>query len=88
MKVMNWNIEWMNNWFSGNHEPRWGSGSLSAEEAQHVAEKVARVIRRTSPDIHCVQEGPSAAVAVGSGCRLAELRFGQSFGVECNWFLA
>lgn len=61
MKVMNWNIEWMNNWFSGNHEPRWGSGSLSAEEAQRVAEKVARVIRRTSPDILSVQEGPSAA---------------------------
>jgi len=60
MKIMNWNIEWMNNWFSGNHDPQWGSGSLSAGEAHVVAARVANVIRDVDPDVLCVQEGPSA----------------------------
>lgn len=31
MKIMNWNLEWMNHWFTGNDTPRWGSSSLSAD---------------------------------------------------------
>lgn len=60
MKILNWNIEWMNDWFSGNAQPRWGSSSLEADEARIVAGKVADVIRDTAPDLICLQEGPSA----------------------------
>lgn len=60
MKIMNWNIEWMNKWFSGNNNPVWGSGSLSAERAKICATKVAAVIDDIAPDLLCIQEGPSA----------------------------
>ncbi len=60
MKVVNWNIEWMNKWFSGNHAPRWGSSTLTAAEANQVAARVAGVIRAMDPDVLCIQEGPSA----------------------------
>ncbi|WP_370399161.1 endonuclease/exonuclease/phosphatase family protein [Sulfitobacter sp. JB4-11] len=57
---MNWNLEWMNHWFSGNDNPRWGSSSLTAAEAQICAQKAARVIDQINPDLLCLQEGPSA----------------------------
>ena len=60
MRILNWNIEWMNNWFSGNRNPRWGSKALSISDARTVAQKVANVIRSISPDILCLQEGPSS----------------------------
>lgn len=60
MKIMNWNIEWMNKWFSGNNNPQWGSNSLNAADARTVAQKVANVIREVDPDVLCLQEGPSA----------------------------
>lgn len=60
MKIMNWNIEWMNNWFTGNRNPVWGSRGLSEDRARICAEKAASVIRRVNPDILCIQEGPSA----------------------------
>ena len=60
MKIVNWNIEWMNRWFSGNANPVWGSSSLSPDQARTVAGKVARVIRALDPDILSLQEGPSA----------------------------
>lgn len=61
MKIMNWNIEWMNNWFSGNDNPVWGSNSLSANRARTCATKAAAVITDVAPDLLCIQEGPSAA---------------------------
>lgn len=60
MKIVNWNIEWMNNWFTGNAEPVWGSGSLSADEARQAAGRAAAVIDALAPDVLCIQEGPSA----------------------------
>ena len=60
MKIMNWNIEWMNKWFSGNDNPAWGSSSLSASNARTCATKVAAVITDIAPDLLCIQEGPSA----------------------------
>ncbi|MEL7257353.1 MAG: endonuclease [Pseudomonadota bacterium] len=60
MKIMNWNIEWMNNWFSGNDTPVWGSNNLSAAHARDCAKKAAAVIMDIDPDLLCVQEGPSA----------------------------
>ncbi len=60
MKVMNWNIEWMNKWFSGNNNPVWGSSSLSPGKARTCAAKVTAVITDIGPDLLCIQEGPSA----------------------------
>ena len=60
MKLMNWNLEWMNNWFSGNDSPQWGSNSLTADEARLCATKAAAVIDAIAPDLLCLQEGPSA----------------------------
>lgn len=60
MKIVNWNIEWMNKWFSGNENPRWGSGSLSETDAKSVAGRVSRVIKALDPDLLCIQEGPSS----------------------------
>lgn len=61
MKIVNWNIEWMNHWFRGNSNPTWGSNSLEPEEVDKIAKRVANVINSLSPDIICVQEGPSSA---------------------------
>ncbi len=67
MKILNWNIEWMNDWFSGNRNPVWGSklgptdpGDLTPDEAREVAGRAAGVIRDIDPDLICLQEGPSA----------------------------
>ena len=60
MKIVNWNIEWMNKWFSGNANPIWGSGSLSAARANQAAARAANVIRALDPDLLCLQEGPSS----------------------------
>jgi len=60
MKIMNWNIEWMNNWFSGNDNPTWGSNSLSEADARTCAQKVTSIINSVGPDLLCIQEGPSA----------------------------
>ena len=60
MKIINWNVEWMNKWFSGNNSPIWGSSSLTADEARTCATKVANVIDALAPDLLCLQEGPSA----------------------------
>ncbi|MEM7173273.1 MAG: endonuclease [Pseudomonadota bacterium] len=60
MKIMNWNIEWMNNWFSGNDNPEWGSNSLTENQARTCAGKAAAVISDIAPDLLCIQEGPSA----------------------------
>ncbi len=60
MKIMNWNIEWMNNWFSGNNDPVWGSKGLNEDRARICANKAAAVISDISPDVLCIQEGPSA----------------------------
>lgn len=59
MKIVNWNIEWMNRWFSGNAQPQWGSRSLDADEARQCARRAASVITTTAPDLLCLQEGPS-----------------------------
>lgn len=91
MKIMNWNIEWMNRWFSGNHTPAWGSKSLDAADARRVAQRVANVITAIDPDILCIQEGPSAfqemnlfisEVLSGSGGPRFEVLMGKAGGAQ------
>lgn len=92
MKIVNWNIEWMNRWFSGNSNPVWGSRSLSPDDARAVAGRVARVIRALDPDLLTLQEGPSAVQEMnlfiddfltdGAGNRLYEPLIGSDGGAQ------
>lgn len=66
MRLVNWNIEWMNNWFVGGNEvafresyhPR-GRSHDAIEDVRDLARRVAQVILELDPDILCIQEGPS-----------------------------
>ncbi len=60
MKIVNWNIEWMNRWFTGNDRPDWGSSELTPDQARIAAGRAAAVIRDLAPDLVCIQEGPSS----------------------------
>jgi hypothetical protein len=60
MRILDWNIEWMNDWFSGSAGPVWGSNSMPRTKALEAAGRAAAVIRDIGPDLICVQEGPSA----------------------------
>lgn len=59
MKLVTWNIEWMNKWFTGNASAAWGSSSLSNDDARIAAQKAANVIDDLHADVLCIQEGPS-----------------------------
>lgn len=59
MKVVTWNIEWMNRWFQGSNQSNWGSNSYTEQEARIQAQKAANVINALSADILCIQEGPN-----------------------------
>ncbi len=61
MRIVNWNIEWMNDWFvGGNHiafrsaNPGKGISNVAA-----LCQRVAGVIGALQPDLLTVQEGPS-----------------------------
>lgn len=65
LRLSNWNIEWMNDWFVPIREgaPAWrtinpgrGIGDVPA-----LAARVAQVIRQLDPDVLTIQEGPSRA---------------------------
>jgi endonuclease/exonuclease/phosphatase family metal-dependent hydrolase len=66
MRIVSWNIEWMNNWFVGydrvafrdRYEPR-GSPEDAIADVDALCRHVAQVIEDLAPDILCVQEGPS-----------------------------
>lgn len=66
MRVVNWNIEWMNNWFVGgnnvalrdSYNPQ-GRPEDAIADVDDLARRVAGVILELNPDILCVQEGPS-----------------------------
>ncbi len=65
MRIVNWNIEWMNNWFVGNnqvafeskYEPRGGRGQI--DSVKDLCKRVASTITNLNPDVLTIQEGPS-----------------------------
>ncbi|PYE83892.1 endonuclease/exonuclease/phosphatase family protein [Pseudoroseicyclus aestuarii] len=79
MRIMDWNVEWMNRWFSGNALPRWGSSELTAAEAQGVARRVMAVIAAVEPDLICLQEGPSAPQEMALFLALMDEETGLAF---------
>ncbi len=59
MRLMDWNIEWMNNWFVGNGQIGWRISHRGIESVQNLAQRVANVILSIDPDVLTIQEGPS-----------------------------
>lgn len=62
MKIANWNIEWMNRWFTSDSETAaWRSSSQIAgvTDIHDLAQRVAGVITAMDPDVLTIQEGPS-----------------------------
>ena len=64
LKIANWNIEWMNRWFTGDSQgaPRWKDPDEipgTVTDIRALAGRVAGVIDAMAADILTVQEGPS-----------------------------
>lgn len=62
MKVANWNIEWMNRWFTSDGEmAAWKKSSQisGVTDINDLARRVASVINEMEPDVLMIQEGPS-----------------------------
>lgn len=64
MRIVNWNIEWMNDWFVGRNKVAFrqvhkrGNNIIIADVAD-LCRRVASVIKSLDPDVLTVQEGPS-----------------------------
>lgn len=67
MRVANWNVEWMNDWFVPVRDggPAWRAGPIEGArpvaDVRGLADRVAAVIWRIAPDLIAIQEGPSRA---------------------------
>ena len=59
MRVLNWNIEWMNDWFVGNGLVQWRNSHTGIQNVAALADRVAALIRGVDPDLVTIQEGPS-----------------------------
>lgn len=63
MKIVNWNIEWMNDWFvpisAGPPAWRVDNPGRGISNVAALAERVAQVIRALRADVLTIQEGPS-----------------------------
>lgn len=59
MRIVDWNIEWMNNWFVGNNQVAWRNAHTGIANVAALAQRVARVITTLDPDVLTLQEGPS-----------------------------
>ena len=61
MRIMNWNIEWMNNWFVGYGELEFKKDHPSSgiTNIDKLCTRVANVIKSLDPDVLTIQEGPS-----------------------------
>ena len=59
MQLMDWNIEWMNNWFLGNGQVAWRQSHSGITNVADLAQRVVNVITAIDPDVLTLQEGPS-----------------------------
>lgn len=59
MRLMDWNIEWMNNWFVGGGQVAWRQSHTGIADVRALAQRVANVITAVDPDVLTLQEGPS-----------------------------
>jgi hypothetical protein len=61
MRIVSWNIEWMNDWFRGGNEIafRANNPNRGVTDTDNLCLRVAQVIDDLAPDVLAVQEGPS-----------------------------
>lgn len=63
LKIANWNIEWMNRWFTGDNDgaPQFKPSAeiQGVSDIDALAKRVANVINGLDADILTIQEGPS-----------------------------
>ena len=59
MRIMNWNIQWMNNWFVGRSRVAWRESHNGILSVADLAQRVANIILTIDPDVLTIQEGPS-----------------------------
>ena len=61
MRIVNWNIEWMNNWFVGKGEIafRTHNPGQGITDVADLCRRVAGVVNRLDPDVLTIEEGPS-----------------------------
>ena len=61
MRILNWNIEWMNDWFVGNGEVAFRTilQRTGITDVDALCRRVASVIDDLDPDVLTIQEGPS-----------------------------
>ena len=81
LKVANWNIEWMNHWFTKDeHEyPNFKSQTNQISNVCSLASRVANVIKNIDADIWTIQEGPS---------RKSEMNLFVSEFLDCGYNIA
>lgn len=61
MRIINWNIEWMNNWFVGGNRVAFREDNLKKgiTDVDDLCKRVASAINKLDPDILTIVEGPS-----------------------------
>jgi endonuclease/exonuclease/phosphatase family metal-dependent hydrolase len=61
MRILNWNIEWMNDWFVGGNtvQFRQDNARRGITDVDDLCQRVAGVIQTLDPDVLTIQEGPS-----------------------------
>jgi endonuclease/exonuclease/phosphatase family metal-dependent hydrolase len=61
MRIVNWNIEWMNNWFVGRGEVafRTDNPRQGITDVADLCRRVAGVVNTLDPDVLTIEEGPS-----------------------------
>ena len=61
MRLVNWNIEWMNDWFVGGGSVRFREDNIrkGITDVSGLCRRVANVIMDMNPDVLTIQEGPS-----------------------------
>lgn len=61
MRIVNWNIEWMNDWFVGGGSVAFSENNLrkGINDVAALCTRVADVVKDLDPDVLTIQEGPS-----------------------------
>lgn len=61
MRIVNWNIEWMNNWFVGTGSVAFRQNNLGrgVTDVADLCRRVASVVKNLDPDVLTIEEGPS-----------------------------
>ncbi len=61
MRLVNFNIEWMNDWFVGGNQVafRQNNPGKGIDNVDNLAQRVATLILQADPDVLTVEEGPS-----------------------------